>query len=116
MMDNQIKNINAKIDRLRKQKAKTQTQQAICFMRETQKILGDEFTPEMALNILSETWRLASETQKQNWRRRHDFQSSVGKQNFSAPGLPTTKDELLRAYEELCEEFLAARLSPSGRA
>ena len=52
MMD-QITNINAKIDRLRKQKAKTQTQQAIRFMREAQKILGDDFTPELALGILS---------------------------------------------------------------
>ncbi len=62
-MDNQIKNINAEIDRLKKQKAKMQTQQAICFMRGAQKILRDGFTPEVALNILSETWRSASEAQ-----------------------------------------------------
>ena len=114
-MDNQIKNINAKIDRLRKQKAKTQTQQAIGFMRETQKILRDDFMPEMALNILSETWRSSSEAQKQNWRTQNHFQPSVVKQNFSAPSLPSTKDELLRAYEELCEEFLAAHLWTSAK-
>ena len=108
MIDNQIKNINAKIARLRKQKAKTQTQQAICFMREAQKILQDDFMPEMALNILSEAWRSASEAQKQSWRTQNDFQLFVANQSFSASSLPTTKDELLRAYEELCEEFLAA--------
>jgi len=97
MIDNQIKNINAKIDRLRKQKANTQTQQAICFVRETQKILRDDFTLEMALEILSARWSTASEIQKQDWR----LQPSVHKQNFSAPSLPATKDELLRAYEEL---------------
>lgn len=107
-MIDQITNINAKIESLRKQKAKIQTQQAICFVRETQKILRDDFTPEVALNILTETWRSASESQKQNWRREGDFQPSVVKQGFSAPNLPTTKDELIRAYEELCEEFLAA--------
>ena len=100
---------------IQEQKAKTQTQQAICFMRETQKILRDNFTPEMALKILSEAWRSASEAQKQNWRRRRDFQPSIVKQNFSTPSLPTTKDELLRAYEELCEEFLAAHLWTPAR-
>ena len=114
-MIDQVTNINAKIDHLRKQKAKMQTQQALHFMRETQKILRDNFTPEMALKILSEAWRSASEAQKQNWRRRRDFQPSIVKQNFSTPSLPTTKDELLRAYEELCEEFLAAHLWTPAR-
>lgn len=114
MMDNQIKNINAKIDRLRKQKAKTQTQQAICFMRETQKILREDFTPELALGILSSIWGTASENQKQNWRS-NNLQSLLIKKGPLPLDLPTTKDELLRAYEELCEEFLAALQLASAR-
>ena len=104
-MDNQITNINAKIDRLRKEKAKMQTQQAICFMREAQKILRDGFTPEVALGILSSMWETASKTQKQHWKR-NNFQPSVVKQSSLTSDIPTTKDELIRAYEELCEEFL----------
>ena len=106
MIDNQIKNINARIDRLRKQKAKTQTQRAIHFRREVQEILKDDFTPEMALGILSSMWETASETQKQNWKR-NNFQPSVVKQTSLTPDISATKDELIRAYEELCEEFLA---------
>jgi hypothetical protein len=68
--------------------------------------LQDDFTPELALGILSSIWGMASETQKQSWRG-NNFQSSVVKQSALSSGLPTTKDELIRAYEELCEEFLA---------
>lgn len=106
MIENQIKNINARIDRLRKQKAKTQTQQALHFRREAQKILKDDFTPEIALGILSSMWGTASETQKQLWKR-NNFHPSVVKQSSLTSDMPTTKDELIRAYEELCEEFLA---------
>jgi len=105
-MIDHIKTINAKIDHLRKRKERMKTQQAIHFMRETQKILQDDFTPELALRILSSIWGAASETQKQNWRR-NNFQPSVVKQNSLTSGLPTTKGELIKAYEELCEEFLA---------
>lgn len=105
-MIDHIKTINAKIGRLRKRKEKMKTQKAMHFMRETQKILRDDFTPELALRILSSIWGTASEVQKQNWRR-NNFQFSVAKQNSLTSGLPTTKDELIKAYEELCEEFLA---------
>lgn len=106
MIDNQIANLNSRIECLKKQKAKTQTQQALYFRREVQKILKDDFTPELALGILSSIWKTTSETQKQLWKR-NNFQSSVVKQSSLSSDMPTTKDELIKAYQDLCEEFLA---------
>lgn len=107
MIDNRITCINARIDRLKKMKVKKQKQEALHLMRETQKILQDDFTPELALGILSSSWKTASEAQKQYWRNPGTHSRSSPIQNSRILGLPTTKDELIRAYEELCEEFLA---------
>lgn len=81
----QLTTIDEQINRLKKKKERVQTQQAITFMREAQKIFQTDFSPDVALSILSETWGAASETQKQNWRkldpanrwgRGHPFRSS----------------------------------------
>ena len=73
-MSDKLISIDEKILRLKKRREKVQTQQAISFMREAQKIFQDGFSPNMALGILSETWTAASEIQKQNWRKRgRDF-------------------------------------------
>lgn len=69
-MIDQLTNIDEKIQHLKKKREKVQTQQAIQFMREVQKIFEDGFSAEIALGILSETWGAASEIQKQNWRKR----------------------------------------------
>lgn len=59
-----------------------QRQEALRFMRKVQEILQADFTPELALEILSVMWGTASETQKQNWRK-NNFQSSVIKDQSS---------------------------------
>ena len=85
-MIDQLINIDEKIHRLKKKKEKMQIQQAICFMREAQKIFEEGFSAEMALGILSDTWGSASETQKQNWRRRPDsFRPSPAQSNRKKP-------------------------------
>ena len=71
-MIDKLTTIDEKIQRLKKRREKVQTQQAISFMREAQKIFQDTFSTEIALSILSETWSSASESQKQNWRKRSD--------------------------------------------
>lgn len=91
-MIDQLTTIDEKILQLKKRREKVQTQQAIFFMREAQKIFQDGFMPDIALSILSETWGTASESQKQNWRKRaNTFRSSsihtVGKK--SQPPEPT---------------------------
>jgi hypothetical protein len=69
-MIDQLTTIDEKIQRLKKRREKVQTQQAIFFMREVQKIFEDGFSAEMALGILSETWETASEKQQAEWKKR----------------------------------------------
>ncbi|MBA3814515.1 MAG: hypothetical protein H0X26_08555 [Alphaproteobacteria bacterium] len=90
-MIDQLTNIDKKIHHLKKRREKVQTQQAINFMREVQKIFPDGFTPDIALSILSETWGTASQSQKQNWRKRgntfrtSDLQDTQQKSQTSDP-------------------------------
>lgn len=66
--------IEEKIQQLKKKKEKIQIQQALLFMKEAQKIFKEDFSPEMALLVLSETWTSATETQRQEWKKRgHSF-------------------------------------------
>ena len=65
-----ILRIDEKIQALKKKKERIQTQQALFFIKEAQKILKDEFSPQVALLILSETWTQATKTQKEEWRKR----------------------------------------------
>jgi hypothetical protein len=65
-----ILRIDEKIQALKKKKERIQTQQALLFAKEAQKILKDAFSPQVALLILSETWAQASKTQKEEWRKR----------------------------------------------
>ena len=88
-MSDKLINIDEKIHQLRKRREKVQTQQAIQFMREVQKIFQDGFSADMALGILSETWSTASETQKQNWRKRsNSFRPSSTQNNRKKPQAP----------------------------
>jgi ABC-type transporter MlaC component len=76
-MIDQLTTIDEQINRLKKKKERVQTQQAITFMREAQKIFQTDFSPDIALSILSETWRTASEKQQAEWKKRaRDFRHS----------------------------------------
>jgi hypothetical protein len=61
-----ITNIDNRIDNLKKQKLKLQTQKAILFTREAEKIFENSFAPEIALAVLSE-WATATEAKKKEW-------------------------------------------------
>ncbi len=57
--------IDKKILQLKQKKEKLQTNQAKAFMRESQKILGQEdFSISLALAVLSQSWNNASNKQK----------------------------------------------------
>lgn len=73
-MIDQLTTIDEQINRLKKKKERVQTQQAIVFMREAQKIFQTDFNPDIALSILSEAWGAASEKQQAEWKKRaRDF-------------------------------------------
>ena len=69
-MIDKVTTIENKILELKKKKERIQNQQALFFMKETQKILKEEFSLEAALNILKESWTTASKTQKAEWKTR----------------------------------------------
>lgn len=87
----QLTAIDEQINRLKQRREKVQTQQAIAFMREVQKIFQTDFTPNIALSILSETWGTASEKQQAEWKKRScnflpsSFQSSSKKTQPTKP-------------------------------
>ena len=73
-MDN-IANIDDRIVKLKKKKIRMQTQKAILFMKEAQKIFKDAFSPDIALAVLSD-WSTASEVKKKEWTSRsHSFRT-----------------------------------------
>ena len=45
---------NDRIEKIKKEKLKFQTQQAILFRREAEKLFDDNFSPEIALAVMSE--------------------------------------------------------------
>lgn len=69
-MIDKITTIENKIHQLKQKKDRIQTQQALFLMKETQKILKEDFSLETALNILKDSWTTSSKTQKTEWTTR----------------------------------------------
>ena len=69
-MIDKLTHIENKICQLKQKKDRIQTQHAIFLMKEAQKILKEEFSPEAALNILKDNWNAASPSQKEDWKKR----------------------------------------------
>ena len=69
-MKDKLTHIENKICQLKQKKDRIQTQHAIFLMKEAQKILKEEFSPEAALNILKDNWNAASPSQKEDWKKR----------------------------------------------
>jgi hypothetical protein len=69
-MIDKVISIENKIHELKQKKERIQAQHSLLLMKEAQKILKDEFSPEMALIILKDSWTTASKTQKAEWTTR----------------------------------------------
>ena len=68
-MNDQVSKIDQKILQLKQKKEKLQTQQALVFLKEFQKILGEKFSVELATHILSHAWKSSSDQQKKEWEK-----------------------------------------------
>src|SRR3990167_8398579 len=68
-MIDKIATIENKIHQLKQKKDRIQNQQALFLMKETQKILKEEFSFETTLNILRDSWTTASKVQKTEWKK-----------------------------------------------
>lgn len=72
-MFDKLANIENRIEQLKKKKTKLQTQQAVLFTKEAEKIFENSFSPEIALAVLAE-WKTATELKKKEWTiRSHSF-------------------------------------------
>lgn len=88
--DIDISGIDQKIIQLKKRKEKLQTQKAILYQRESQIILGEQFSYALALSILLSSWKSASENQKEEWTKSADsfrkkFSQQKSKRNPISP-------------------------------
>lgn len=66
-MEDDIYQIDEKITRLKKKKEKLQTQCAVLLLKEAQDILGEKFSYELTLSVLSNSWEASSDKQKEEW-------------------------------------------------
>jgi hypothetical protein len=74
---NSLSIIDYKIQELKRKKQVALQKMAGAFLKQANKTLGQDFSPELALTILHETWTKASIQQKQEWAQRaQKFQQS----------------------------------------
>lgn len=69
-MTDRLIHLDEKILQLKRKKEKVHAQQALSFMKETQKIFKEEFSAGLALTVLTESWGSAPETKKESWKKR----------------------------------------------
>ena len=65
-----IKTIDQKIEALRIKKKETIKRISQSFFKQANQIIGEEFSPELALTLLQETWSKAPPKQQEEWRQR----------------------------------------------
>jgi len=68
-MANKLASLDRQIQKLKQQKEKLQTKLARSFLKETQRICGNEFSLGSVLALLDHIWTLSSEMQKEEWKK-----------------------------------------------
>jgi len=66
-MTKSLSQFEQKIEQLKKKKEALQSKQALQLLKEAQKILGEEFTPELALVVLADSWKSANDSKRKEW-------------------------------------------------
>ena len=61
--------IDERIIRLKKKKERLQIQKALILFKEAQAIIGDKFSYELALSVLSHSWKSSTDKQKEEWMK-----------------------------------------------
>lgn len=63
-----INSINERIEELKRKKIELIRKQAESLFNKLQNIIGEKFSPELALSIVSNVWQQADEKQKESWQ------------------------------------------------
>jgi hypothetical protein len=92
-MDDDLSKIEDKINLLKQRKERIKTQKAILLLKEAQGILSDNFSYELVLSILKNSWDSASEKQKEEWvKSANQFRKDGGKR--SSKGMAASQKEV----------------------
>src|SRR3990172_7784936 len=73
-MQDMLSSLNEKIEHLKKKRERVETQLALSFMKETQKIFKEYFSAELALTLMKESWGAIPETTRKTWKQRSSLQ------------------------------------------
>ena len=79
-MEDSLSKIDQRIIQLKQKKEKLQTNLSVALFKEAKVILGDKFSTELVLNVLSNSWNNSSSKQKEEWiNSAHLFRRSPAK-------------------------------------
>ena len=81
-----IQDIDAKIAFLKEKKETMQKREALLMLKEATKILADAYSPDLALMVLQDTWKNASEAQKKEWQNKASTFRQKSRTNDVAKG------------------------------
>ena len=84
--------IDEHIIRLRKKKERVKTQKSLLLYKEAQSIIGDKFSYELVLAVLSSSWKPSSDKQKEEWMKSAPSFRKVSRTQKSK-GSPTPQRE-----------------------
>jgi hypothetical protein len=91
--------IDEHIIRLRKKKERVKTQKSLLLYKEAQSIIGDKFSYELVLAILSSSWKPSTDKQKEEWiKSAPTFRKISRKQK--PKGTPTPQREVSQTTTE----------------
>ncbi len=92
-MEDDISKIDTHIIKLKQRKEKLQTHLSVLLFKESKAILGDKFSTELVLNVLSNSWNNSSSKQKEEWiNSAHLFRRSPTKGKSNKLPNPQKKD------------------------
>ena len=92
-MNDDISKIDQRITQLKQKKEKMQTHLSVLLFKEAKVILGDKFSSELVLNVLSNSWNNSSSKQKEEWiDSAHLFRRSPTKRKQKKIPNPQKKD------------------------
>ena len=85
-----LQQIDDKIVRLKKLKEDIEIRLGRELYRKIQAVLGEDFTPQLVLVIMSETWKSATFKQKETWQAQAESFSFFGRPGISQKNSETT--------------------------
>ena len=88
-----LQQIDDKIVRLKKLKEDIEIRLGRELYRKIQAVLGEDFTPQLVLVIMSETWKSATFKQKETWQAQADSFPFFGRPGISQKNSETTHPE-----------------------